>query len=185
MLNSFEIQQEFEELYLVVNKQIETQEWRLKLSDISEIYEEQCVDSLEKFYQSGPNVQNDFEDWEQFKIMKSYKDVLVLQQIQDENNIKVLGRWSSRIEKANTHSEQIQKWKSSLAPGMKILFFECRQFVESTILEISRGPKKQNPIREIPQTQKKTDNIQFLIAQRIYVRDGNKNDEIGVFSGWS
>eukprot|EP00347_Sterkiella_histriomuscorum_P006761 403351528 len=68
---------------------------------------------------------------------------------------------------------------------MKILSHDGGQFVESTILDISRGPQKQIPIPEIQQAQKATEVIELLIGYRVYFRQGNKNDEIGNYSGWS
>eukprot|EP00347_Sterkiella_histriomuscorum_P016842 403351644 len=170
MINYFQFQKELEELNKVVQEQPQTQEWRIKLSDMSEIYEEQCVDSLEQLYRIRH--QNGFEDWEQFKIMKVYKDILVLQQILNQKNIKVLGRWSTKIEKANTKNEEILKWKSSLAPGMKILAYDDSQFTESTILDIQTA-------------QQATDYIELSMGYRVYNRGGDKEDEIGKFYGWS
>eukprot|EP00347_Sterkiella_histriomuscorum_P019631 403340886 len=160
-------------------------EWRLALSDKSLQVEQQCLDCLDKSKKRGQFFRSNFEDWQQFQIIDTYEDILVLQQIQVQNNFILIGRWSKKIALFNTTNQEILTWKQTLKPGRKILLDDGYVMTESTILEVSHGLQKSDVGLGIADIQQATDIHELKIGLRVYRSNGKKIDDIGSYYGWS
>eukprot|EP00347_Sterkiella_histriomuscorum_P020067 403339227 len=193
---SDEYQQLYEQEYKIIKKIcIEQKQWRLNLSTQSQIVDDQGELNKSHFHdqvyclypikESNSYSHEQLEDWNKFKIINTYKDILVLQQINDETKIKIIGRWSYKIAKDNTEILQIQNWKLNLQKGTKLLVFETQKFQESIVIDIVLSEETKNQKISPQNSYEIQSTDKLLIGYRFYKRDGYKVDENGRYDGWS